>query len=527
MDNIGVYTRGKHDSKSIKYAHPLLEKILDVTYGVMVYQEQVIKAAQVLAGYSVSAGDELRAMISKKKMHLFDAERQVFVKGDEKRKIAGCVANGVSEQIANKIFDDIVKFGDYAFNKSHATAYAYLAYQTAYLKTHHTVEYITAVLNNRINNIDDIANYLRYLKNKNITVLPPCINKSKAKFSVENGAVRIGLAAIKNIGAGIIAQIINERDTNGDFKDFEDFVKRLSFITINKRIFEGFIQTGTFDCFKKYRSQLMLVFETVVAQNAKDNAARQTGQLSLFDNADFGMQIKTDYPNILEYSLGDKLRREKECAGVYLTGHPLEEYAEFLSTFSYNSSHFEKAMVSSSENDESEHSASEQNPLSDNQRVSLGGMFTSAQKRFSKAGHEFGIAKLEDLLGSVEVMISGRSLNKYRELFVSDNLVHVGGVINYRDDKPTFWIDEIKPVGKNALNIPVKKICFYFDVTNKELLNEISDICLAYKGNDETYIRSSHDNKLYPLKLDINICNPFLTEIQGLLGKDGYKIVGP
>ena len=528
MDNIGKYVDGKKHSNKIKYDHPLMESILAVTYGVMVYQEQVTQVAQILAGYSVSAGDELRYMIGKKQKHLFEGERKAFIYGHKERNIAGCVATGVNEKIANKIFDDIIKFGDYAFNKSHATAYAYLAYQTAYLKKYHTVEYIAAVLNNRINNIDDIANYLRYLKNKGIAVLPPDINKSMLGFSVENGAVRIGLAAIKNVGAGIIEQIIGERSKNSDFKDLEDFANRMSFITINKRIFEGLILTGTFDCFNRPRSQLMQVFDLVVSKCAKDRAGKISGQFSLFDDPTLGLDVKIDYPTIAEYDLGTKLKFEKESSGVYLTGHPLEEYAEFLDTFTYNSTHFADDSNGGAASDDEGDDTAEDNTktkLSDNQRLSLGGMLTDASKRFSKTGNEFGIGVLEDLMGSVEVLISGRALNKYRELFATDKLVHLVGSVRYRDDKPSFWIDEIKPVGKDASSAPIRKICFYFDVSNKGLLDELKELLTAYPGGDETYVRSSHDNKLYPLNISTNVCTGLVAEAQGMFGKDGYKVI--
>ena len=514
MDNIKQYIKGKHNPKTIKYDTPMLSSILDVTYGIMVYQEQVIQVAQKLAGYAVSHGDELRAMIGKKKTYLFPKERQTFVHGNEKRKINGCVKNGVPEAVANKIWDDIVKFGDYAFNKSHATAYAYLAYQTAYLKTFYLVEYIAAVLNNRIGKIEDIANYLHYLKTKNIKILPPCINKSMGKFSVENGAIRIGLMALKNVGSVIIDQIIAERKKGGLFTDFEDFIVRMSFVTINKRILEGLILTGAFDCFKKHRSQLMQVYAMVVDKTAKDRDARNSGQISLFETfAD--PAIKVAYPNIKEYPLRDKLEYEKECAGVYISGHPLEEFEEFLNGFEYNSTHLNFEVDDENEGDDSR--------IKDGEKIALGGMLVDAQKRFSKAGNEFGIAKLEDMFGSSEILLSGRILNQYRKVFESGNAVRVYGSVNYRDDKPTFWVDSIEFAKRDNI-IPKQKICFYFDITIKAVYNELLDILTAYPGIDETYVKSTHDNKLYKLEQTITISQTLLLEIAGLIGKDSYRI---
>jgi len=529
MDNIPKFCSGKRDNKNIVYDHAMLENILDVTYGVMVYQEQVIQAAQKLAGYTVSAGDELRAMISKKKIHLFDAERKNFIHGNTKKNIAGAIKNGVPEAIANKIFDDIIKFGNYAFNKSHATAYAYLAYQTAYLKRYYTVEFITAVLNNRITSIDDIANYLRYLKTRNIAVLPPNINKSEATFSVEDGNVRIGLAAIKNVGLGVINEIIAVREKNGDFKDFENFITRMSHVTLNKRLLESLIWTGTFDNFGKTRLQLMHVYEIALARAAKDREAAASGQLNFFETSGIAEQNRIVYPNVGEYSLAEKLQYEKEVSGVYLTGHPLDEYTDFLKGFTYNTSHFAQSS-SGSDDIEDDGSLIEESSsaLSDGQNISLGGVLVEAQKRFTKTGKELGIGKLEDFNGIVEILASSYILNKHKDLFIPNKLVTLKGKVNFRNETPSFWVDEILAVGANqssATNLKQRKICFYCDKQNETLLDALQEILLAYPGLDETFIKSTHDNKVYPLELPVSINDAFLAEIQGLLGENALKIV--
>jgi len=528
MDYIPNYVANKRNPKQIKYDHPMLESILNVTYGVMVYQEQVIQVAQQLAGYSVARADVLRAIIGKKKMELLDAERKFFIYGDKNQGIIGAINNGVNGSVATKIFDDIVKFGNYAFNKSHATAYAYVAYQTAFLKKYYPVEYIASVLNNRIGKITDIAYYLRYAKQKGVTVLPPDINYSNAFFSVENGAIRIGLSAIKNVGLSIIDHITKEREQNGYFSDFDDFITRMSFITINKRVLEGFILTGVFDGFGIARAVLMLGYEMIMARATKDREASESGQFSMFDNPALTIKTKTEYPKAEEYGLWEKLKHEKEIAGIYLTGHPLENYADFLSGFNYNSSHFLNFNEGMSNDAELNNTNSEDNDnisyLQNDQKITLGGMLIEANKRFTKLGRELGVGKLEDLHGTIEVFLSGHILNKYREHFVKDQLVTLSGNVRLRDDGATFWINEVSLLNPTGREINRKKICFYCDKKDETLVDELQEILLAYPGHDETYIKSTHDNKVYALDIPTQICNAMLMEIEGLLGNEGYKI---
>ena len=566
MDYIPAYVRGKKNPAGVTYDHPLTEPILDVTYGVMVYQEQVMQMVRALAGYTLGRADELRRMISKKKLKAMDAERKVFLNGLAAKEggtsIPGAIAMGVDAQIANKVYDDIVKFADYAFNKSHATAYAYLAYQTAYLKRYYTVEFITAVLNNRIRSIDEITNYLSYLKAKRIGILPPDINQSRSEFSVENGAVRIGMAAIKNVGEGVVDDIVAEREKNGDFLDFEDFVARMSAAnTLNKRMLESLILAGTFDCFGNARAQLMQVFEGVIARAQKDREAKLSGQFSFFDVASgFGSAQKTPYPKVSEFSLSDKLRFEKEVAGVYLTGHPLEEYADFLRGFSVNSLHFKKAGEGSGIAEEAgampethdadaggDAGAGALDPeksapaLSDGQDVTIGGMLTEAVKRYSKAGKEYGVGKLEDLNGSIEIFISGEKLRnrEVAALFNKDKLVRLEGTVRMREafaaeksgadgggargSDITLWVKKLTDA-RAQKSAPVKKICLYFDITDKALYSDLAEILSAYPGADEAYIRSLHDGKLYPLGAFVRIEEPMLAELTGLLGKDRIKL---
>ncbi|MBR1985037.1 MAG: DNA polymerase III subunit alpha, partial [Clostridia bacterium] len=274
MDSIPRYIKNKHNPKEIEYADPCLEPILKATYGCIVYQEQVMKVFQVMGGFNMGQADNVRRIMGKKKVDKMPYEKQKFIHGWEdpegKKSIPGAIKLGISEQVAEQVFGEMESFAQYAFNKSHAAAYAYLTYQTAYLKTYHEVELICAVLNNRITNSDEVKNYITYAKSENIEVLPPDINKSETYFKVENGNLRYGLSALKNVGIGVIEGIIEEREKNGDFKDFLDFMKRVDSTAHNKKCLEGLIISGAFDGFNVNRSQLMAVYDLVVDRIARD-----------------------------------------------------------------------------------------------------------------------------------------------------------------------------------------------------------------------------------------------------------------
>ncbi len=533
MDKIPQYVFGKKNPGRIKYDHDLQKPILEVTYGVMVYQEQVMKTVQVLAGYTLGRADELRRIMSKKKKDKMEAERIVFLNGisakDNKGvEICGAVKNGVPADIANKIFDDMTSFASYAFNKSHAAAYAFLAYQTAYLKRYYTVEFIAAVLNNRITSIDEIRNYLTYLKEKDIAVLPPDINKSGVDFTVERGAIRIGMAAIKNVGAAIIAEIVKERENGGEFTDFVQFVNRMSGVTLNKKMLESLIFAGTFDCFKKHRSQLIQVYESVLDRAGKDKAAAMRGQFSFFESEVFSAVDKFDYPSVAEYSHSDKLRYEKEVAGVYLTGHPLDEYKEYLKQFKFNASHFaakkedaEEAPLAGDDGQVSE------NAVSDGMTVTVGGMLVEAEKKLTKSGKDLGIGRLEDLYGTIEILCSGHTLNKLKGVWQKDKLVSVTGKVKERDGEFSVWVDKLDEFkGGKQEKKNTRKICFYVSFINddEKIIDKIQEIINIYPGDDETYLKNTDEGKTFSLGLTCGICDLMLNELAGLLGADRVKV---
>lgn len=519
MDKIDDYVFNKKNPDKIKYDHPLTKPILEVSYGIMVYQEQVMQMVQALGGYTLGRADNVRRMMSKKKVDAMEKEREVFVHGtvDHGVEIPGCIKNGVPEKVANKIYDDMIAFASYAFNKSHAAAYAYLAYQTAYLKCYYPVEFITAVLNNRITSIDEIRNYLGYLKERNVTVLPPSINKSYEEFTVENGAVRVGLVAIKNVGKSIIEEIVKERERGGEFTDFVQFVKRIENAQLNKRMLESLIYAGAFDCLGKTRSQYIAVYESVIDRVNKDRAARLKGQFSFFDMNDACAELDSfEYPDMREYPLGVKLGKEKEVAGVYLTGHPLEEFTGHLRQYEHNSSN-----ILPSENDDGETVG-----LKDDTVVKLGGMLIEAEKKITKTGKEIAIGKLEDLYGTVDIMLTGYTYKKLKNVFVKDTMVTVSGKIKNREDSVTVWVDSIVPWQDVTPETPPKMICFYlsFDNSDPSLMDNLQDILSAYPGRDETYCKNLDDGKLYPLGIGVDISDSLISEAKGLMGSDNVKV---
>lgn len=520
MDKIGEYVFNKKNPDKIKYDHPLTKPILEVSYGIMVYQEQVMQMVQALGGYTLGRADNVRRMMSKKKVDAMEKEREVFLNGtvDHGTVIPGCIKNGVPESVGNKIYDDMIAFASYAFNKSHAAAYAYLTYQTAYLKCYYPVEFITAVLNNRITSIDEIRNYLSYLKDRGVTVLPPSINKSVAEFSVENGAVRTGLAAIKNVGMGVIEELIREREKGGEFTDFVQFVKRTE--NLNKRMLESLIYAGAFDCFGKTRSQYIAVYESVIDRVNKDKAARLKGQFSFFDMSEECAELDAfEYPEMREYPLGVKLAKEKEVAGVYLTGHPLEEFTGHLKKFEYNS-------VNIRPSESQEDGEGEESGLKDDTVVKLGGMLVEAEKKITKSGKEIAVGKLEDLYGTVDLMLPGFVYKRLRNVFVKDTMVTLTGKIKNREDSVSVWVESIEPWKDIKPETPPKMICFYLSFNNSDpsVMDNLQEILSAYPGRDETYCKNLDDGKLYPLGINVGVGESLINETKGLLGADNVKV---
>ena len=517
MDFIPQYIKGKNDASSITYDCPQLEPILAPTYGCIVYQEQVMQIVQALAGYTLGRSDLLRRAMSKKKGDVMQKERQIFVYGDEETGVPGCIKNGIDEKTANKIYDEMIDFAKYAFNKSHAAAYAVVSYQTAFLKYYYPVEYMAALMTSVIENPSKVAAYIYACRQMNIKILPPDINRGYADFSVDEGNIRYGLAAIKSIGKPIIQTIVEERKEYGEFKNLEDFISRMSTReALNKRAIENFIKAGALDCLGGTRKQFMSIYIQIVDHVNQEKKYSMTGQMSLFDlvseeeKNDFQIQL----PKVGEYAKETKLAFEKEVLGVYISGHPLEEYEE----------QWQKAISATTLDfqldEESNHSK-----VHDGAREIIGGFITEKTMKATKTNQMMAFVTLEDLLGTVEVVVFPRDYEKNRNLLEVDRKVFIKGRVSEEDDKPSKLICE-KVVPFNQIK---RELWIQFPDKADYLKNE--QIVYGYladsEGEDEViiYCQAERAVKRLPKNRNIQIAPQVLSKLMNHYGEKRVKVV--
>ena len=534
MDSIPTFVRNKHYPDKISYVSPVMEPILNVTYGCIVYQEQVMKIVQELAGYTLGRADSVRKMMGKKKLKDLQAEREVFLNGcpsiNGKPAVDGVLKRGLDKDVANKLWDEMEKFGSYAFNKSHAAAYAHVTYQTAYLKTYYEPEFLTSVLNNRITNIDEIKNYVTYAKSEKINILPPDINKSETMFSCnKNGEIRFGLAALKGVGINVIDTIIAERNANGEFKSIVDFVNRFDSTVLNKRCLESLILSGAFDCFKVKRSQLMQVYATLLDRANNDRKNRALGQFSLFDSV-----LKTDvvnnitYPNIPEFDEQTKLKLEKEVVGVYISGHPLSNYTHKFKEFNLTAD-----MLEVDENEEEQPDDNEQEEvvyegLTDGMEVTCGGIIVEIKKLLSKRDKkEMAFAKVEDLYGVIELMFFPQAYTKFKSKLTYDSLVTIHGKLSIRSgEKPVVMVDNVIPWDLNQNGGEENKIStlyLKYDVSNIALHDDIYKTLKNYAGVSPVVVVDLN-NKPFKLNIKVNPSSFLLNELHAYLPDEFIKL---
>ena len=540
MDSIPRYVHNKHNPQDVVYDDPILEPILNVTYGCIVYQEQVMRIVQDMAGYTLGQADMVRRMMGKKKLEAMQKERAVFLYGkpaeNGKPAIDGAIKRGVSEPVASKIWSEMESFASYAFNKSHAAAYSLITYQTAYLKCYYEPEFLTAVLNNRITNADEIKNYINHAKEEGIEVLPPDINKSVTYFSVKDKKIRFGLAAIKGIGETICDQIVEERKNNGEFKDFADFLIRCWQYNINKRLVEGMIFAGAFDCFNIHRSQLNAVYEQAMKQVADVKKRTALGQISLFGENEI---VDIRFPNISEYDNFEKLKKEKEVIGIYISGHPLDVYRDKFKDFTFNSSMIQQEQSEEGTVDQLGEEGTEMvanlSTLEDGQKVIAGGVITTFTKRYTKNGNlPIAILEVEDLYGTYEVMVFNRLYEKYKEELAQDKIVTIEGKVSIRQDENTVLIAEkIKFWNTTSSNEVVKevqpevdqdgptKLYLRYNLQDQKLNKTVIDILTMTKGNVDVFVQSA--GKLYNMNLKIGINKNSMYELEYLLGPENIK----
>ncbi len=538
MDSIPKYIKNKQNPKDIVYAHPCLEPILNVTYGCIVYQEQVMKIFQVMGGYNMGQADNVRRIMGKKKVDKMPAEKKKFIEGQVdptgRASIPGAIKLGIPRETAEQVFAEMESFAQYAFNKSHAACYAFLAYQTAYLKCYHEIEFLCAVLNNRITNSDEIKKYIMYTKEEGFQVLPPDINKSLTYFSVENGNLRFGLSAIKNVGISVMENIIKERENNGAFIDFMDFIKRIDSQARNKRCLESLILAGAFDSFGIHRSQLMNVYETAVNRVNNQNKNQANGQFSLFDKDNCSyLEDKLIYPNINEYSKDMLLKFEKEVVGTYLSGHPLDNYLDKFKSFTLNSKMLipkESIDELSNENDEEKNldtSLIYNEDIHNDMSVVCGGIITEVKKTITKSSNkEMCFCKIEDLYGTIDLTVFPNNYKNLKQLLIEDSLITVYGKLNIRDgEAPTVIVEKIAPWNEiKKVEYNKQKLFLKFDLTNIDLYNKIISILALYPGNCEVIIKCSTTNNAFKLNKTVSISQYLLSELIGLLPENNIVV---
>ena len=425
MDFIPQYIRGKNRPDTIKYDCPQLEPILKPTYGCIVYQEQVMQIVRNLAGYTLGRSDLVRRAMSKKKASVMEKERQNFVYGNPEEGVPGCIANGISEKVANKIYDDMIDFAKYAFNKSHAAAYAVVSYQTAYLKYYYPVEFMAALMTSVIEMPNKVSEYIQVCRQMGIRILPPDVNRGRYGFSVDNGAIRYGLSAIKSVGRPVIEALVEEREERGEYTSLKDFVQRLTGV-VNKRAIENFIKAGALDCLEGNRRQKMTVYSQIVDSIAQDKKTTIAGQMSLFDFAE--EDVKKDFeirmPNVGEYDKETLLSYEKEVLGIYLSGHPLEQYRDVM-----------EKTISARTTDLQPEEESGIARITDGQKVIIGGMIVDKTIKYTKNNKVMAFFTLEDLVGTAEVVVFPRDYEKWQRYLNEEAKLFVQGRVDAGDDR--------------------------------------------------------------------------------------------
>ena len=516
MDFIPQYIKGKNHPETITYDCPQLEPILAPTYGCIVYQEQVMQIVRDLAGYTLGRSDLLRRAMSKKKGEVMERERKNFVYGNPEEGVPGCIANGIDEETANKIYDEMIDFAKYAFNKSHAAAYAVVSYQTAWLKYYYPVEFMAALMTSVIDNPGKVSEYIYTCRQLGIEILPPDINKGEGSFSVDNGNIRYGLAAIKSIGRPVIDAIIAERNARGEFKNLKDFIERLSGKEVNKRTIESFIKSGAFDSLGGTRKQFMVIYVKILDQVNQERKYSMTGQLSLFDMVDDDQKAEFDIPlpPVGEYEKETKLAFEKEVLGIYLSGHPMEEYEEKW-----------KKNISRTTLDFQLDEETGRTKVHDGAREIVGGIITSKTIKYTKNNQTMAFITLEDLAGSVEVVIFPKVYEKNQQYLNEEGKVFVKGRVSEEDEAASKLICEsIVPFEQTKRELWLQ----YADKEaylskEKELLELLKDS----DGSDSVviYCKKEKAIKRLPANRNVSADKVLLSKLTNYLGESCVKVI--
>ena len=516
MDFIPAYIKGKNNMGQITYDCPQLEPILSPTYGCIVYQEQVMEIVRELAGYTLGRSDLLRRAMSKKKGSVMEKERKNFVYGNPEEQVPGCVANGISEAVANKIYDEMIDFAKYAFNKSHAAAYAVVSYQTAYLKYYYPVEFMAALMTSVLDNTTKVSEYIYTCRQMGIQILPPDINEGAGSFSVSDRSIRYGLSAIKSIGRPVIEAIVAERQERGPFKTLKDFITRLSGKEVNKRTIENFIKAGALDGLEGSRRQKMMIYGSLLDNINQEKKSSMAGQMTLFDLAseDTKKDFEIRLPDVEEYEKEVLLGFEKEVLGVYISGHPLENYMEKLRR---NTSAVTADFVLDEETGKTK--------VEDNEKVIVGGMITDKVIKYTKTNKAMAFITVEDLVGTVEVILFPKDFERYHSLLETDAKIFVRGRANVEEDRNGKIVCE-KIISfddtKRELWLQFDSLEAY-EEKEKELLVKIRD----YDGKDAViiFLAAAKQMKKLPDSRSVGITDDLLGILYEFIGKNNVKVV--
>ena len=495
MKQIPKFVGSKHDKSKISYLHPKLEPILKSTYGCIVYQEQVMQIVQQIGGYSLGRADIVRRAISKKKMKVMEEERKNFIYGNVEEEVSGAIANGVDEKTANEIYDLIIDFADYAFNKSHSVAYSVVAYRTAWLKYYYPREFMAAQTSTYTNDIKQVSLYIEEIKRLGIEILPPNINYSFKNFTVEDGKIRFGLKAVKNVGNNLIDVIVKARD-NGKFKSLKDFVDRINAIdksALNKRAVESLIRCGAMDDFNGNRAQYLAIYEKVISSSSNTAKNNVAGQFSLFESSD----VQEDLPSLKDFSQKDKLDMEKEVVGIYISGHPLDPYRELIEKSADTNTNeiFEKYREN----------------MLNNSKVKVGGILKAKKTMITKTNKMMAFAQLEDLFGTIELVIFPNVFSKYRELIEDENVVFVEGHFQESEiEEPKILVDKVSKI-KMPTN---KKLYISVNSMRDKNLREIRNILKDYSGNTPVIFYEEESKKAFGTENNLWIDEKLFEELR-------------
>ena len=536
MDFIDKYCEGKRNSAHITYDHPLLKTILEPTYGCIVYQEQVMQIVQELAGFTLGRADQVRRIMSKKKPDALKAERNNFIHGNKELGIKGCINNGVDEKIANKIFDELTQFASYAFNKSHAAAYATVAYQTAYLKYYYRAEFFTSICNSVIFNRDKLAEYVGSVIMSGIKILPVDINKSYDEYTVEGNDIRMGFAALKKVGANISRSIIEERNSNGEYQSFVDAVTRMNDCGCNKIAFEALILCGAFDSFEGNRKQKLFMYQKIIEVNSKKTKKSMPGEMSIFDimeengiNTDINISsdetLLKDFDDIEDFTDEEKLFTEKNYTGIYLSGHPMKKYIQFIEkNVNAKSTNFIKNEEGNTD-------------LDDGTKVSIVGIIDEVKKmKVKRTGDEMAKLVLSDFNGSFEVLAFHNKYEEYKSLIEQNKIVYIEGKLNVdeRNDRGSIYIDKMYNIDeyialkKDESLPPEVKIKLHFTDKNNFVKNHIELYSILKSNSGKDYVEiilDSERQKKVLKELPISFTNNIVSILCDNYGSDNVEVI--